>query len=60
MQREIEWLCPGSIPARLSGQTRHFGSITSLLPVFPHYYHHCHYYIHFTLLLLLHYYLLLG
>ena len=55
MQWEIKWLWPGRIPARLSGQTRHFGSITSLLPVFPHYYHHYylldhHYYIHYTLL----------
>ena len=51
-QREIKWLCPDCIPALFSGQTRHFGSITSLLPVFPHYYHHYylldhHYYIHY-------------
>ena len=51
-QRETKWLCPGHIPARLSGQTRHFGSNTSFLPVFPHYYHHYylldhHYYIHY-------------
>ena len=39
-QREIKWLCPDRIPARFSGQTWYFGSITSLLPVFPHYYHH--------------------
>ena len=55
-QREIKWLCPDCIPARFSGQTRHFGSITSLLPVFPHYYHHYyllehHYYIHYYIVI---------
>ena len=48
MQREIKCLCPGRIRARFSGQSRHLGSIASLLPVFLHYYlldHH--YYIHY-------------
>ena len=52
MQREIKWLCPGSISAWFWGQTRHFRSITSLLRVFPHYHHHHylsdhHYFIHY-------------
>ena len=36
-QREIKRLWPGTF--QLLGKTRHFGSITSLLPAFPHYYH---------------------
>ena len=52
MQQEIKWLCPDCIPAWFWGQTRHLGSITSLLPVFHHYFHYYylldhHYYIHY-------------